>query len=156
LAEKEKIIPAAEASEGTSEGAYAWAAEPETSLEEQLAARNRVIREQADKLTHLQHVLEDAHAEAARRIEFLERENAEMIATLDSIDRSLAGKVLKRYRRFKERLLPLGTLRRRVYDQCIIRLRNSPLSVTIRPTAQLESDGQKSSSSHGFTYDSKL
>ena len=156
MAEKDKINHAAEATERTSEEARTWAAEPDTSLEERLASRNRVIREQAEKLTQLQQALDDAHAEAARRIEFLERENAEMLAVLDSINRSLAGKLLERYRRSKERLLPLGTLRRRLYDQCIIRLRNSPLSVTIRPHAQLESNGQKSSSSHGFTYDSKL
>ena len=143
MAKKAKISHAAEATERTSEEARTWAAGPDTSLEEQLASRNRVIREQAEKLTELQQVLDDARAEAARRIEFLERENAEMLAVLDSINRSLAGKLLERYRRFKERLLPLGTLRRRLYDQCIIRLRNSPLSVTIRPTAQLESNGQE-------------
>ena len=139
MAEKDKRLQAPKPTEQASEEARTWADEREASLEAQLAASNGLIREQAEKLAQLQQELGEAHArnaEAAKRIEFLERVSAEMLAVLESINRSLAGKLLNRYRRLKERLLPVGTLRRRLYDQWIIRLRNSPLSVTIRSTAQ--------------------
>ena len=139
LAEKDKKLQTSKPTGQASEEARTWADEREASFEAQLAARNGLIREQAEKLAQLQQELDEAHArntEAAQRIEFLERVSAEMLAVLESINRSLAGKLLTRYRRFRERLLPLGTLRRHLYDQWIIQLRNSPLSVTIRSTAQ--------------------
>jgi len=112
---------------------------PGAAVEAQLAARDKLIREQAEKLTRLQQELDQAHSrdgESALKIELLEREKAEILAVLESINRSVGWRLVKRYRRAKNRLLPPGTLRRSLYDRLLMRLKNSEPPSTLQSPSQ--------------------
>jgi GT2 family glycosyltransferase len=114
-------------------------AEERAMLESQLSGRNEPLDGQAEQL-QLRRELDQAHSrdmDAAQKIELLEREKTEILAVLDRVNRSVAWKLVKRYRRAKERLLPLGTLRRRLYDRWMVRLRNSQLSQTSQLSPQV-------------------
>ncbi len=105
------------------------------ALEAQLPTRDELAREQAEKLTQLERELDQARSqnvESVRMIELLERERAEILAVLHSINRSVAWRLVKRYRRTKDRLLPPGTLGRRLYDRLLARFRNSEPSSAFR------------------------
>ncbi len=120
------------------EEALVQAQAPGAPLEAQLVAKDASIREQAERLAQLQQELDQARsrdAESAQKIELLEREKAEILAVLESIYRSVGWRLVKRYRRAKNRLLPPGTLRRRWYDRLLTRFKNSEPSSTFRSSA---------------------
>ena len=111
----------------------------ETNLPNDLAAKDQFIRNQAQKLAQLQQELEQAQrkdAEAARMIDILERENREILSVLESIHHSVAWKIVKRYRRLKDNLLPPGTFWRRFYDRWLGRLKGSPSASRFRSSTQ--------------------
>ena len=65
---------------------------PGAALETQLAAKDASIREQAERLTQLEQELDQARSrdvKSAQKIELLEREKAEILAVLESINRSV-------------------------------------------------------------------
>jgi GT2 family glycosyltransferase len=100
-----------------------------------LAAEREIIREQAEKIAQLQREL----GEARRHIRLLESENAEISATLQSVKESVGWKLVRKYRRTKNSLLPPGTFRRRLYDRMLTRVRTSPPSISqtgTQPTIQ--------------------
>ncbi len=104
-------------------------------LEAQLAARDALVREQAEKLAQLQKELDQTRSrdvESALKMELLARENAEILAVLDSINRSVAWRLVKSYRRAKDLLLPPGTIGRRVYDRLLVRFKNAEPSSAFR------------------------
>ena len=95
---------------GASVGARAAA------LEAQIAAKNEVIRQQAEKITQLQQDLDEVRSrdrESLQNIELLQREKAEILAVLERMKGSFGWKVVKAYRRIKNLLLPQGTMRRK-------------------------------------------
>jgi len=126
--------------EQAAEKVRARAEEPAaTPFEAQLSARDELIREQARKLAQLQQELDQAQGrttEAAQKIELLEREKAEILAVLESMNRTAGWKLVKRYRRLKDYFLPPGTVRRRLYDRLLVRLKNSSPPSTFRPNEQ--------------------
>ena len=112
---------------------------PGAALEAQLAAKDASIRERAEKVAQLEQELDQARSrdvKSAQKIELLEREKAEILAVLESINRSVGWRLVKRYRRAKNRLLPPGTLRRRWYDQVLTRFKKSEPSSTFPSSAQ--------------------
>lgn len=97
--------------------------------EGQLAAKNEIIRQQAEKIAQLQQALDEARnrdQESRRNIDLLEREKEEVSAGLERMQESVGWKLVKKYQRTKNLLLPLGTIRRRLYDQLLTRLKNAP------------------------------
>jgi GT2 family glycosyltransferase len=139
--EREKALAIQEPERGqqagqeAKENAKARTAAPEA----QLATSDKLIREQAERLVHLHEELDQARSretEAAQRIALLEREKAEILAVLDSIKRSVAWKLVKRYRKAKNRFLPPGTLPRRLYDRLLTRVKNSGASSKFESVSQ--------------------
>jgi GT2 family glycosyltransferase len=117
-----------------------------TSLSNDLAAKDQFIRDQAQKLAQLQQELEQAQrkdTEAARMIDILERENREILSVLESIHHSVAWKLVKRYRRLKDNLLPPGTFWRRFYDRGLRRLKGSPSASRFRSSTQRSKQGRE-------------
>jgi GT2 family glycosyltransferase len=105
------------------------------ALEAQPASRDAWVREQAEKLAQLEQELNQARSrdvESALKIELLEREKDEILAVLESINRSVAWRLVKRYRRARDRLLPPGTLGRRLYDRLLTRFKSSEPSSAFR------------------------
>lgn len=101
----------------------------EPSLPNDLAAKDQFIRQQAQELARLRQELEQFQrkaAEASNTIDVLERENREVLSVLESIHGSVAWKFVKRYRRLKNSLLPLGTFWRRSYDRWLCQFKESP------------------------------
>ncbi len=143
LVQKDKTLDEArqprEQLDQPAEGVRASAEEPAAALAAQMVIKDELIRAQEKKIAELQQQLDHAHnhdVEAARMIEIRERENAEILAVLENMNSSVGWKLVKRYRRFKERLLSSGTLRRRLYDRLLIRLNSSPSPSTFRSTGQ--------------------
>ena len=104
-------------------------------LEAQLATRDALVHEQAEKLAQLQQQLDQARSrevESALKIELLERERVEILAVLESINRSVAWRLIKRYRRAKDRFLPPETFGRRLYDRLLARFRNAEPAAAFR------------------------
>lgn len=90
------------------------------ALEVQVPAKAELVREQAEEVVRLRQELDLAYRRAehaTQKIELLERENAEILSVLEGINRSVAWRVVKRYRSLKSRLLAPGTLRRRLYER---------------------------------------
>lgn len=110
-----------------------------SSLEAELAAKNDLVRRQAEQIAHLQQELDEARSrdqQTARNIELLSREKEEISAALENMKGSAGWKLVRRFRRAKERLLPLGTLRRRLYDQLLVRVKNSHPASTFEAGAR--------------------
>ena len=89
--------------------------------EGQLAAENETIRQQAETIAQLQQQLKKAQQD----IGLLECEREEISAVLDSMKKSVGWKVVKKIRRTLIYLLPLETIRRRLYDQLLSGLKSS-------------------------------
>lgn len=87
------------------------------ALESQLRAKDEMVRKQREKLASLQ-----------QEFELSEREKEHVLTILESINRSVGYRLVKRYRRAKDRFLPLGTIQRRWYDRLVARLKNPTLS----------------------------
>lgn len=103
---------------------------------EGVAKQEKQPAAQREHAARLQQELEEArrlNSEAAHTIELLEREKAEILCVLESINRSTGFELLKRYRSLKNRLLPPGTLRRRWCDRWLSRLANSAQSADSPP-----------------------
>ncbi len=73
-------------------------------------------------------------AEARKKIELLEREKREILSALESMNQSVGWRLVKRYRKLKNRFLPPGTLRRRLYDRGLMKLRNPSPPASIQQT----------------------
>ena len=116
----------------------------EASIPNALAAKDQLIGQQAQELARLRQELEQFQrkaAEASNTIDVLERENREVHDVLESIHGSVAWKFVKRYRRLKNGLLPLGTFWRRSYDRWLKRLKESSSATPLRSSAQPSKKG---------------
>jgi GT2 family glycosyltransferase len=142
----ETLEPIEQARRVASTGSVSREGGAEPSLPNDLAANDQLIRQQAQELARLRQELEQfprKAAEASHTIEILERENREILSVLESIHSSVAWKFVKRYRRLKNRLLPLGTFWRRSYDQWLCRLKGSPSGSPSRSSPQSRKKGRE-------------
>lgn len=80
------------------------------------------VLNRTEELVKFQRLLQesqDREREAAQVIDALERENRNLVSFVDCINRSVAWSLVGRYRFLKEKILPAGTLRRRLYDRWV-------------------------------------
>jgi GT2 family glycosyltransferase len=108
---------------------------PPEVLETRPMARAELEREQAQEIARLRQELDLAYSraeEAARRIELLERENAEILTVLEGIHRSIGWRLVTRFRTLKSRLLAPGTLRRSVYERWLIHFKRPSATESFR------------------------
>ncbi len=87
--------------------------------DQQVAALQTALNGQAEQSQRLEQErawLSARIREADRRLELIENERALLIARLESMNDSLAWKLVQRYRRVKSRFLPPATRRRDMYD----------------------------------------
>ena len=104
-------------------------------LEAQLRANAELDREQATEIMRLRQELDLACSraeEAAQKIELLERENAEILHLLEGIHRSMGWRLVTRFRSLKSCLLAPGTLRRSLYERCLIHFKPRSPTLTFR------------------------
>jgi GT2 family glycosyltransferase len=116
---------AGQGAQGTEAPVKALAATPEG----QLAVKNEIIRQQAKRIAGLQQELDEARRrdqEARQNIRLVEGEKEEIAAVLERMKESVGWKLVMKYRRIKNLLLPPGTTRRRLYDRLLTRPKNSP------------------------------
>ncbi len=94
-------------------------AQPEAGGQKQPAgqAAAPVLPEETARLRRELSELQKRHQQALERIEFLEREKAEILGVLEKINHSDAYQLLKRFRSLRSRLLPPATRRRRWCDR---------------------------------------
>jgi GT2 family glycosyltransferase len=110
------------------------ALQPEV-LEAQLTPKTELGREQAAELVRLRQELDLAHnrtEEATKKIELLERENAEILGVLEGIYRSIGWRLVMRYRSLKSYLLAPGTLRRSLYERWLTHFKRPSATPTFR------------------------
>jgi GT2 family glycosyltransferase len=154
--ELEGLSPKHAAAEQAVQDSGASVNAPDCALAADLAAKNELVREQAEKIAQLQHELSEAQARdrrSARNIDLLEREKKEISSVLESMKGSVGWKLVRSFRRAKNRLLPLGTRRRRWYDKSLVRLKNPPPrseSRTDAPPAPQRSGAEVSPPGDGF------
>jgi GT2 family glycosyltransferase len=109
-------------------------------LEAQPTVKAELEREQAEEIARLRQELDLAYSraqKAAHKIELLERENAEILSVLEGINRSIGWRLVRRFRSLKSRLLAPGTLRRSVYERCLIRFKRPSATQTFRAAQDL-------------------
>jgi SAM-dependent methyltransferase len=58
-----------------------------------------------------------------QKIALLEQRNLELLSTLESISSSFAWSVVCQFRKYRDNFFPSGSVRRRWYDGCVIRIR---------------------------------
>jgi GT2 family glycosyltransferase len=112
--------------------------EPSGTSQEPLDERSEVIRRQTEKIAQLQQDLDELgrhHQEARQEIKYLESGMEDISSVLESIKGSVGWKLVNKFRRTKMRLLPLGTVRRRLYQRLLTRFAGSSTRVTSRITS---------------------
>jgi GT2 family glycosyltransferase len=106
--------------------------------QEPLDDRSEVIRRQTEKIAQLQQALDELerrHQEARQEIGYLESGMEDISAVLESTKGSVGWKLVNKFRRTKMLLLPLGTVRRRLYERLVARFRSSSTQGTSQMTS---------------------
>jgi GT2 family glycosyltransferase len=104
----------------------------------QMTDNNAALQQQAETISQLQHQLD----EARREIRLLEGESKEIAAEMERMRESVGWKLVKKYHRIKNALLPMGTSRRRLYDWLLTGLKTPPSDPPDRSPCTIQELGQ--------------